>query len=81
MLLSVNEQLFHILLEDCPLPKWRPWLQISCRYVAEISSIEILAPNYVCLDTKIMILSELEAEILKNLSFWSAILENGCQGM
>ena len=40
-------------------------MQISCRYVAEISSIGILAPNYVCLDTKIMILSELEAEILK----------------
>jgi len=45
------------------------WLQISCRYVAEISSVGILAPNYVCLDTKIMILSELEAEILKNLYF------------
>ena len=43
-----------------------------------ISSIGILAPKYVCLDTKITILSELEAEVIENL-FWSAILENGWQ--
>ena len=36
-----------------------------------------IAPKCVCLDTKITILSELEAEILKNLNFSSAILENG----
>ena len=36
--------------------------------------IGIFAPKYVCLDTKIMILGELEAEILRNLyisrPFW-----------
>ena len=42
-----------------------------------ISSVEILANEYVCLDTKITILSELEAEILTIVLFRSAILENG----
>ena len=32
-------------------------------------SIGIITPKCVCLDTKIMILSELEAEIFKNLNF------------
>ena len=54
------------------------WLTISCRSVFAISSIGILAPKYVCLDTKITILSELEAGVIENL-FWSAILENGRQ--
>ena len=35
----------------------------------EISFIGTLAPHYVCLDTKIMILGGLQAEILKNLHF------------
>ena len=43
-----------------------------------ISSVGILAPKYVCLDTYITVISETEADILESLCFQSAILENGC---
>jgi hypothetical protein len=43
-------------------------------------SIGILAPKYICLDIKIMILSELEAELLKKLyfgrPFWKMAAKN-----
>ena len=45
------------------------WLPISFRRVFVISCIGILTHKYVSLDTKITILSELQAEILKSLYF------------